>query len=137
MILDSFSYLYCLCYPFLKIKLGKSVVVVFLRMLFSQIWLLMFIAHLFQFLVSLVLFCHMVSDTFNENAPPTDDPTYISSLGAAVFEAMIQGDKNAVWLMQVCSFSSFFLILGPPVSLSEKVISVLEKVWLEMQIMAC
>lgn len=45
-------------------------------------------------------------DTFNENAPPTDDPTYISSLGAAVFEAMIQGDKNAVWLMQILNFGS-------------------------------
>lgn len=41
------------------------------------------------------------SDTFNENSPPTNDPTYISSLGAAVYKAMSNGDKDAVWLMQV------------------------------------
>ncbi|KAL2932385.1 Alpha-N-acetylglucosaminidase [Bienertia sinuspersici] len=46
-------------------------------------------------------------DTFNENSPPTDDPTYISSLGAAVYEAMAKGDKYAVWLMQVLPFLSF------------------------------
>lgn len=46
------------------------------------------------------------SDTFNENSPPTTDPAYISSLGAAVYKAMSEGDKDAVWLMQVC-----FLIL--------------------------
>nr|CAD1823300.1 unnamed protein product [Ananas comosus var. bracteatus] len=39
-------------------------------------------------------------DTFNENSPPTNDPTYISSLGAAVYEAMSKGNKDAVWLMQ-------------------------------------
>lgn len=48
----------------------------------------------------------MDSDTFNENSPPTDDPTYISSLGAAVYEAMAKGDKHAVWLMQVIPFYS-------------------------------
>ncbi|THU57889.1 hypothetical protein C4D60_Mb03t08330 [Musa balbisiana] len=39
-------------------------------------------------------------DTFNENSPPTDDPKYISLLGAAVYKAMSKGDKDAVWLMQ-------------------------------------
>ncbi|XP_077241702.1 alpha-N-acetylglucosaminidase family / NAGLU family isoform X2 [Tasmannia lanceolata] len=39
-------------------------------------------------------------DTFNENSPPTNDPTYISSLGASVFKAMSKGDKDAIWLMQ-------------------------------------
>ncbi|KAI8545871.1 hypothetical protein RHMOL_Rhmol07G0071100 [Rhododendron molle] len=39
-------------------------------------------------------------DTFNENSPPTSDPSYISSLGAAVFKAMSKADKDAVWLMQ-------------------------------------
>nr|XP_018629203.1 alpha-N-acetylglucosaminidase [Nicotiana tomentosiformis] len=39
-------------------------------------------------------------DTFNENTPPTDDPTYISSLGSAVYKAMSKADNNAVWLMQ-------------------------------------
>ncbi|KAI4382992.1 hypothetical protein MLD38_008879 [Melastoma candidum] len=45
-------------------------------------------------------------DTFNENAPPTDDPTYISSLGAAVYKAMSKGDKDSVWLMQGWLFYS-------------------------------
>lgn len=48
------------------------------------------------------------SDTFNENTPPTDEPAYISSLGSAIYEAMSRGNKNAVWLMQVCSL--FFYI---------------------------
>lgn len=53
-------------------------------------------------------------DTFNENIPPTDDPTYISSLGAAVYNAMVQGDKNAVWLMQGWLFSSASEFWKPP-----------------------
>ncbi|KAF3975926.1 hypothetical protein CMV_000839 [Castanea mollissima] len=39
-------------------------------------------------------------DTFNENSPPTNDPTYISLLGTSVYKAMSKGDKDAVWLMQ-------------------------------------
>ena len=53
------------------------------------------------------------SDTFNENTPPTDDPTYISTLGSAVYKAMSKADKDAVWLMQVCCQSCFDLISGP------------------------
>lgn len=51
------------------------------------------------------------SDTFNENAPPTNDPSYISKLGAAVYKAMSQGNKDAIWLMQVYNkmFLLFFL----------------------------
>ncbi|KAF7139261.1 hypothetical protein RHSIM_Rhsim07G0058300 [Rhododendron simsii] len=45
-------------------------------------------------------------DTFNENSPPTSDPSYISSLGAAVFKAMSKADKDAVWLMQGWLFYS-------------------------------
>ncbi|KAJ8900319.1 hypothetical protein K2173_024959 [Erythroxylum novogranatense] len=45
-------------------------------------------------------------DTFNENSPPTNDPEYISSLGAAVYKAMSAGDKYAVWLMQGWLFYS-------------------------------
>ncbi|KAM0947769.1 putative alpha-N-acetylglucosaminidase [Dioscorea sansibarensis] len=45
-------------------------------------------------------------DTFNENSPPTNDPAYISSLGAAVYEAMSKGDSNAVWLMQGWLFTN-------------------------------
>lgn len=46
----------------------------------------------------MLIFC---SDTFNENEPPTNDPSYIASLGAAVYKAMQAGDDEAVWLMQV------------------------------------
>jgi len=46
-------------------------------------------------------------DTFNENTPPTNEPAYISSLGSAIYEAMSRGNKNAMWLMQVCSHPSF------------------------------
>ncbi|KAJ4711588.1 Alpha-N-acetylglucosaminidase [Melia azedarach] len=53
-------------------------------------------------------------DTFNENTPPTDDPTYISSLGAAVYKAMSKGDKDAVWLMQGWLFSSDSAFWKPP-----------------------
>ncbi|KAK9683017.1 hypothetical protein RND81_10G113000 [Saponaria officinalis] len=53
-------------------------------------------------------------DTFNENSPPTDDPTYISSLGAAVYEAMTEGDKDAVWLMQGWLFYSDSKFWKPP-----------------------
>jgi Alpha-N-acetylglucosaminidase (NAGLU) tim-barrel domain len=41
------------------------------------------------------------SDTFDENTPPSDNPNYISSLGAAIYEGMQSGDSQAIWLMQV------------------------------------
>ena len=59
--------------------------------------------HIAHFTVTAVTF----SDTFNENTPPTNEPAYISSLGSAIYEAMSRGNKNAVWLMQVCSHPSF------------------------------
>uniref|UniRef100_A0A0A0K6I5 Alpha-N-acetylglucosaminidase n=1 Tax=Cucumis sativus TaxID=3659 RepID=A0A0A0K6I5_CUCSA len=45
-------------------------------------------------------------DTFNENTPPTNDTSYISSLGASVYKAMVKADKDAVWLMQGWLFYS-------------------------------
>ncbi|KAJ6905282.1 alpha-N-acetylglucosaminidase isoform X2 [Populus alba x Populus x berolinensis] len=54
------------------------------------------------------------SDTFNENSPPTSDPAYISSLGAAVYKAMSRGDKDAVWLMQGWLFYSDSSFWKPP-----------------------
>ncbi|KAL9659010.1 hypothetical protein QQ045_028269 [Rhodiola kirilowii] len=39
-------------------------------------------------------------DTFDENTPPDDNPNFISSLGASIFEGMKSGDKDAIWLMQ-------------------------------------
>ncbi|KAJ4822739.1 hypothetical protein Tsubulata_007000 [Turnera subulata] len=53
-------------------------------------------------------------DTFNENSPPTNDPAYISSLGAAVYNAMSKGDKDAVWLMQGWLFYSDSGFWQPP-----------------------
>lgn len=53
-------------------------------------------------------------DTFNENEPPTDDPLYISSLGAAVYKAMSNGDADAIWLMQGWLFSSDSAFWKPP-----------------------
>ncbi|XP_027106918.1 alpha-N-acetylglucosaminidase isoform X2 [Coffea arabica] len=53
-------------------------------------------------------------DTFNENSPPTDDPTYISSLGSAVYAAMSKADKDAVWLMQGWLFYSDSSFWKPP-----------------------
>eukprot|EP00268_Persea_americana_P003409 TRINITY_DN11036_c0_g1_i2.p1 TRINITY_DN11036_c0_g1~~TRINITY_DN11036_c0_g1_i2.p1 ORF type:complete len:807 (+),score=156.57 TRINITY_DN11036_c0_g1_i2:225-2645(+) len=44
-------------------------------------------------------------DTFDENTPPVEDPQFISSLGAAIYEAMQSGDSDAVWLMQGWLFS--------------------------------
>ncbi|XP_044484414.1 alpha-N-acetylglucosaminidase-like [Mangifera indica] len=44
-------------------------------------------------------------DTFDENTPPVDDPEYISSLGAAIYNGMQSGDSDAVWLMQGWLFS--------------------------------
>ncbi|PKI62945.1 hypothetical protein CRG98_016584 [Punica granatum] len=53
-------------------------------------------------------------DTFNENAPPTNNVTFISSLGAAVYKAMSKGDKDAVWLMQGWLFYSDSSFWKPP-----------------------
>ncbi|GLU00300.1 hypothetical protein SLE2022_176780 [Rubroshorea leprosula] len=53
-------------------------------------------------------------DTFNENSPPTSDPTFISSLGTAVYKAMSKGDKDAVWLMQGWLFYSDSTFWKPP-----------------------
>lgn len=53
-------------------------------------------------------------DTFNENSPPTNDPTYISSLGAAIYKAMSKGDKYAIWLMQGWLFYSDAAFWKPP-----------------------
>lgn len=58
--------------------------------------------HFASFTVEVISF----SDTFNENTPPTNEPTYISSLGSAIYEAMSRGNKDAVWLMQVCCLYS-------------------------------
>jgi alpha-N-acetylglucosaminidase len=39
-------------------------------------------------------------DTFNEMDPASSDPQYLSDAGSAVFDAMVAGDAQAIWLMQ-------------------------------------
>ena len=46
------------------------------------------------------------ADTFNELAPPTDDPTYLRASSAAVYAAMAAADPSAIWLMQGWLFQS-------------------------------
>ena len=44
---------------------------------------------------------HLYSaDTFNENEPPSDDPSYLSDLSAKVYDGMSAADSAAVWVMQ-------------------------------------
>ena len=40
------------------------------------------------------------ADTFNEVTPRSKDISYLSGLSNAVYEAMVTGDPDAVWLMQ-------------------------------------
>ncbi len=50
---------------------------------------------------------HLYSaDTFNENEPPSDEPEFLSGLGAKVYEGMRQADTAAVWVMQGWLFYS-------------------------------
>jgi alpha-N-acetylglucosaminidase len=50
---------------------------------------------------------HLYSaDTFNENEPPSDDPTFLSQLSARVYEGMRQADTAATWVMQGWLFYS-------------------------------
>lgn len=40
------------------------------------------------------------ADTFNEMTPRSSDPSYLSSASKAVYEGMVAGDPDAIWLMQ-------------------------------------
>ncbi|XP_077020461.1 alpha-N-acetylglucosaminidase [Tamandua tetradactyla] len=44
------------------------------------------------------------ADTFNEMQPPSSDPSYLAAATAAVYEAMITVDPDAVWLLQAWLF---------------------------------
>lgn len=58
---------------------------------------------------------HLYSaDTFNENIPPTDDPTYLDAMSKRVFESMALGDPRAVWVMQGWMFSYNASFWKPP-----------------------
>jgi len=46
------------------------------------------------------------ADTFNENEPPSDEPSYIAEMGKRVYEGMKSADPDAVWLMQGWLFYS-------------------------------
>lgn len=50
---------------------------------------------------------HLYSaDTFNENEPPSDEPSSLSKLSARVYEGMHNADTAAVWVMQGWLFYS-------------------------------
>jgi alpha-N-acetylglucosaminidase len=50
---------------------------------------------------------HLYSaDTFNENEPPSDDPSFLARLSAKVYEGMHAADTAAVWVMQGWLFYS-------------------------------
>eukprot|EP00249_Psilotum_nudum_P007291 c20452_g1_i1 orf=225-2597(-) len=53
-------------------------------------------------------------DTFNENTPPTNASSFISTLGEAVYNGMYAGDKDAVWLMQGWLFTADSKFWQPP-----------------------
>jgi len=40
------------------------------------------------------------ADPFNEETPPTDDPSYLSNVGKMITESMTNADPDAVWVMQ-------------------------------------
>jgi alpha-N-acetylglucosaminidase len=50
---------------------------------------------------------HLYSaDTFNENEPPSDEPSFLSKLSARVYEGMRNADTAAIWVMQGWLFYS-------------------------------
>ena len=46
------------------------------------------------------------ADSFNEMTPPSSEPSYLSASSKAVFDAMLAGDKDTIWLMQGWLFQS-------------------------------
>ena len=44
------------------------------------------------------------SDTFNENEPPSDDPSFLADLSRRLYEGMRSADTAATWVMQVWLF---------------------------------
>ena len=50
---------------------------------------------------------HLYSaDTFNENEPPSDEPSYLRDLSAKVYDGMKDADSAAIWVMQGWLFFS-------------------------------
>ncbi|XP_072502624.1 alpha-N-acetylglucosaminidase-like isoform X2 [Notamacropus eugenii] len=54
------------------------------------------------------------ADTFNEMEPPSSDPAYLAAATAAVYEAMIAVDFDAVWLLQGWLFENNPNFWKPP-----------------------
>lgn len=48
------------------------------------------------------------TDTFNEMDPTSSDPAYLASAGKAVYNALLAGDPQAIWVMQGWMFLSAF-----------------------------
>lgn len=53
------------------------------------------------------------ADTFNEMQPPFSDPSYLAAATAAVYEAMVTVDPDAVWLLQGWLFQHQPQFWGP------------------------
>lgn len=53
------------------------------------------------------------ADTFNEMQPPFSDPSYLAATTAAVYEAMVTVDPDAVWLLQGWLFQHQPQFWGP------------------------
>ncbi|XP_023409477.1 alpha-N-acetylglucosaminidase isoform X1 [Loxodonta africana] len=53
------------------------------------------------------------ADTFNEMQPPSSEPSYLAAATAAVYEAMITVDPDAVWLLQGWLFQHQPQFWGP------------------------
>lgn len=54
------------------------------------------------------------TDTFNEMTPRSSDPSYLSSASEAVYEGMLAGDTDAIWLMQGWLFHHSAEFWQPP-----------------------
>uniref|UniRef100_G1QAQ0 Alpha-N-acetylglucosaminidase n=1 Tax=Myotis lucifugus TaxID=59463 RepID=G1QAQ0_MYOLU len=54
------------------------------------------------------------ADTFNEMQPPSSEPSYLATATAAVYQAMVAVDPDAVWLLQGWLFQHQPQFWGPP-----------------------
>jgi alpha-N-acetylglucosaminidase len=44
---------------------------------------------------------YFAADLYNELSPPNNDTEYLNTVSAAVYDAMVAADPNAVWVTQV------------------------------------
>ena len=57
---------------------------------------------------------HIYNVDFNEVIPRSSDPSYLSSASEAVYEGMLAGDPDAIWLMQGWLFHNDAEFWQPP-----------------------